>query len=225
MNSAALRYLVELHFQIVPHRSTQTELCFLCPEPGCHDVSGHRSVNLTNGLTHCFKCQKGGHIIPWLHRHGIQVEADTLVSLGQTKQASLHDEVESLLEPPRTYGENNRNLTLPRGFIPLSSPAAKESAYYKLIAKMANRKNLHISDFISAGAGFTREDPHWEPYVIFPVLLGGRVVYFQGRTYVDVPGRPTKRFPNRTVAPMGASHWIYDMDELRQNGPLRDKTH
>jgi hypothetical protein len=55
----------------------------------------------------------------------------------------------------------------------------------------------------------------WEPYAIFPCFEDRQVVYYQGRTYEDVPGESTKLFPRRTEAPWGARFWIYNIDELR----------
>ena len=87
---------------------------------------------------------------------------------------------------------------MPKGFTPLAKdtppPGKKHSIYYTLIAAMAERKHLDVADFIEVGAGYTRDDPQWEPYTIFPVFEFGTARYYQGRTYVDEADRPTKRF-------------------------------
>ena len=66
--------------------------------------------------------------------------------------------------------------------------------------------------------GFTKDfASKWEPFAIFPGLEYDRIVYYQGRTYYDDPGMSTKRFPNRTEAPLSSKYWIYNIDAL--NGP------
>jgi hypothetical protein len=107
-----------------------------------------------------------------------------------------------------------KDITLPAGFRWCSD--YPRSVYTELIGEMAERKNLSLQDFLQARVGFTKDDPKWEPYAIFPVVEFGHVVYWQGRTYVDTPGESTKRFPDRREAPFGAKHWVYGIDELRR---------
>ena len=106
-----------------------------------------------------------------------------------------------------------QDVRLPKGFT--YCHAKPKSIYTELIAEMAERKHLTIEELMEFKVGFTKDDPKWEPYAIFPVIEHGRVVYWQGRTYVDVPGESTKRFPNRTECPNSSKFWIYNIDELR----------
>jgi hypothetical protein len=46
-----------------------------------------------------------------------------------------------------------------------------------------------------------------------------RPVYYQGRTYRDVPGQPTKRFPSRSTLPFGSRYWVYNIDAVRRRRP------
>ena len=46
------------------------------------------------------------------------------------------------------------------------------------------------------------------------------MVYYQGRTYVDVPRESTKRFPTREECPNSSKFWIYNIDELRKTGGI-----
>jgi len=147
----------------------------------------------------------------WARHLGYMVEEGAIDSRplqeinvqGWTPQASLSPVV--------------RDISLPQGFRYCSDHP--KSVYTKLIADMAERKNLSIADLLAAQVGFTKADPLWEPYAIFPVLDYGRTVYYQGRTYDDIPGQSTKRFPGRREALYGARYWVYGIDDLR-----RDKT-
>ena len=104
-------------------------------------------------------------------------------------------------------------VKLPPGFIPIAKEP--KSAYAKFIVQMAERKNLDYDAFAEAGVGFTRTDPKWEPFAIFPVREYDLNVYYQGRTYVDIPGESTKLFPSNAAVKYGAAFWIYNLDELR----------
>jgi hypothetical protein len=85
---------------------------------------------------------------------------------------------------------------------------------------MAARKHLDLATLANAGAGFTRDDPRWEPYAIFPCHEWRRPVYYQGRTYVDTPGQSTKRFPSRAECPLSSRYWVYNIDRLRGGGKV-----
>ncbi len=102
---------------------------------------------------------------------------------------------------------------LPRGFTLCSD--APDSIYTKLIAEMAESKHLLLGDLEMARVGFTKRDPKWEPYAIFPVFEWGKVVYFQGRLYNSKPGEATKRFPSRREVPLGSKYWVYNIDKAR----------
>ena len=77
---------------------------------------------------------------------------------------------------------------------------------------MAKRKHLDFDILANAGVGFTRDDPRWEPFAIFPVFEWGRPVYYQGRTYVDTPGESTKLFPHKGECPLSSRYWLYNID-------------
>jgi hypothetical protein len=210
MIPAALRAEIESTFQIAKTRCTSEEIVFVCPE--CADVAGNRSVNLRTGLTNCWRCGKGRHnkayFLAWAAANGYHfTNAGELAGLS----------AEELLPEPeseRTRVPCVQEVDLPKGFVYLREEP--DSAYAMLIGRMAKRKRLTLEDFIEAEAGFTRDDPKWEQFCIFPVKELGRIVYFQGRTYVDVPGQSTKSFPSRREVRHGASCWIYNFDELRQ---------
>jgi len=108
-----------------------------------------------------------------------------------------------------------QEVELPTGFTPIAR--TKKCVYTKLIAEMAERKNLDYEAFAEAGVGYTMDDQIWEPFAIFPVVEYGMTVYYQGRTYIDVPGQTTKRFPSRSAVKWGASYWVYNIDEVRAN--------
>lgn len=208
MIGQALIREVESTFEVVPAKRTSHELVFLCPE--CGDKSGHRSLNLSTGQTYCFRCGKGanrkGHFLAWAKALGYEFSAeDGTINIPVEKL--LSDDTDTKKMPPVT------KLKLPDGFIRLEDEP--DSAYARLIGKMAVRKNLLLEDFIEAGAGFTRVDPRWEPFCIFPVVEYGMNVYYQGRTYTDIPGESTKLFPNRDAAKYGAAYWVYNIDALQ----------
>jgi len=208
MTGQTLRQTVESLFNVVRDRGTKEELYFVCPQPGCGDETGNRSVNLKTGKTNCWRCNKGGDFVRWAKFLGYEVTED-----GSSQAVPIED-----IDMSR-----NRNQTfimpvpvtvrLPEGFT--YCHAKPKSVYTELIGEMAERKHLSLADFFRAKVGFTRLDPKWEPYAIFPVFEFERVVYWQGRTYVDPPGESTKRFPDRQEVPNGAKFWIYGIDELR----------
>ena len=203
-----LKRLIERHFDVIPDRCHGDELVFICGSP-CPDTSGNRSVNLKNKKTSCWRCQKGGSIFSFLRQRGIALD-DLDEDIGDAW------EVDSLLKAKDETRLPFLKVDLPAGFEPLKGQEG--TYYYRLIKNMAERKNLTIEDFIKAGVGFTREDRKWEPYAIFPVKEWGQTVYYQGRTFNDIPGEPTKRFPNRNDLPFGAKYWLYNIDRARDAG-------
>lgn len=216
MNVERLKQLLRESFIEVPDRHRGDEFCIVCPD--CKDRSGHRAINLRTGLTNCFLCNRGGHINRWLQAHGVESEDDSLAYEGRQDWTLA---VEKLVYGPRRRANHRRasDPKLPKGFTPLakdSPPLGKRhSIYFTLIAALADRKHLDVADFIEAGAGYTRDDPQWEPYTIFPVFEYGQPRYYQGRTYVDEADRPTKRFPNKVLFPEGSAGHLYGFDELR----------
>jgi hypothetical protein len=206
-----LKQEIQHTFQIVPAKCTAQEIVFLCPE--CGDKSGHRSVNLRTGMTFCFRCNKGannkGNFLAWARALGFTFANATELSTVPLEQLFAET-------PPVSIVPVVTKVRLPRGFTPISEEPA--SVYTELITKMARRKNLDYQSFASAGVGFTRVDPRWEAFAIFPVVEYGIPVYYQGRTYIDVPDEPTKRFPSRGAVNYGAAFWIYNIDTLREQG-------
>lgn len=206
-----LRAEIESLFTVVPERSTDDELVFICPE--CGDQNGNRSVNLRNGMTNCWRCDKGssgrGLFVAWAKALGFELDGrqvytsesldKNLRELGGFSQASEEEGADA-----------DVSVDLPGGFTLLKDKP--NSAYTTLIGEMAERKNLCLEDLIRVNAGFTKTDSYWEPYCLFPVVESKRVVYYQGRTYIDEPGQTTKRFPSRKYCPFGARYWVYGID-------------
>lgn len=212
MKGSQLRIEIEnLGFHIIPDRTHGDEIVFVCPEPGCGDVSGNRSANLKNGKTSCWKCGKGGDFVRWARRLGYKIEEDGTVSA----EMSESEELLRSVEPEKTFVPVTSDAKLPRGFIRCAD--RMESVYTRMIGEMAVRKNLSLDDMVEAGVGFTKTDPVWEPYAIFPVSEWGQLVYYQGRTYVDEPGESTKRFPDRNSVKLGSKYWVYNVDEARES--------
>lgn len=213
MIGPALRQEIESTFQVVPSKSTPEELVFICPE--CGDRSGNRSVNLKSGKTFCWRCNKGksnrGNFLAWARALGHSFSADSGSSSLPMEQVLYREDAVKSVVPLV------QEIELPRGFTPILRKP--NSVYTKLIAEMAVRKNLTHADFVEAGVGFTSTDPYWEAYAIFPVYEYNTPVYYQGRTYVDVPDMPTKRFPSRSQVEYGAGYWVYNIDEVRSKQP------
>lgn len=213
MIGPTLKREIEAVFHVVRDKSSPDELVFLCPE--CNDRSGHRSVNLRTGVTFCWRCNKGannkGRFVAWARALGFEFSKDDYNSVPIER---LFDE-----EPSKSDLPVIKEVNLPRGFTAMAREP--DDVYTRLITKMAKRKHLGHDDFADAGVGFTRTTPKWEPFAIFPVYEYKVPVYYQGRTYVDVPGETTKRFPSRIEVPLGASYWIYNIDAVRKQLPKR----
>lgn len=207
MIGPSLKREIENVFDVVAHKSNSDELVFLCPE--CGDKSGHRSVNLRTGLTFCFRCNKGqnnkGNFLAWAHALGYRFSASNDFSGVSVADLLASPERRSVIPPIS-------KIKLPAGFTPIEQEPG--SVYTKLISRMAVRKNLDYDAFVEAGAGFTRVNPKWEPFAIFPVSEYNVDVYYQGRTYEDIPGESTKLFPSRSEVKYGAAYWVYNIDEL-----------
>ena len=202
--------LVESMFEVIPSRSTPTEVTFVCPQPSCSDKTGNRSVNLNTAATNCWRCNVGGNFFRWAQRLGYDVQDDNDVSLIDVSdlEDSLsrgHDKTMIPFIQP--------DIRLPRGWTRVANEP--DCAYAKWIGRMAVRKNLELNDLIQADVGFTRDDKKWERFAIFPVYEWKRLVYFQGRTYNETPGQNTKRFPSEEEVPLGSRYWVYGIDELR----------
>ena len=208
MKGAALKSLVDDLFTVVKDRSTQDELVFVCPQPGCGDTSGNRSVNLKSGKTGCWRCGKGGDFVRWARGLGYNIEDGFSHQAVPLEEINVTQDVDKADILPTVA-----NIKMPDGFT--YCHVRLKSVYTELISEMAERKNLAIKDLMKAKVGFTKLDPKWEPYAIFPCFEYGEIVYYQGRTYVDTPGESTKLFPTRQEAPYGARFWVYGIDELR----------
>lgn len=211
LNAAALKRIVHALFDVVENRSTDTEMTIICPQPGCGDSSGNRSINLQTGVTNCWRCGVAGPLVKWAAKLGHEIDTDD-EGLYFDNDLKLEG-----LEFTKKTGEMVpyvNDITLPSGFVPLADEP--DSGYARLVARMAKRKNLTLEDFIAARAGFTRTNPRWEPYCIFPTHEWDNLVYYQGRTYSDTPGESTKRFPSKYEIPLGSRYWVYNIDALRQ---------
>jgi len=163
-------------------------------------------------MTSCWRCGKGkfnkGNFVAWAKANGFQ-----FTNAGDMTGVPL-SEVLVVPEAAKTRVPFITEVDLPNGFIYCREEP--DSAYSILIEKMATRKHLSFDDMLDADAGFTRKDSLWEPFCIFPVRELGRTVYYQGRTYVDIPGQTTKKFPSRNEVPRGSACWIYNIDEFRE---------
>lgn len=205
MSPDKLRHEIASTFQIIPDRSSEDEICILCPVPGCGDKSGNRYINVKTLFSHCWRCsnKQPSHVRTLFHIMGLEFNDDHVL------------EPEELRELLR--GKSQRALTpiqevdLPPGFELLSQ--SRNSCYWRFCREMAERKRLNIEDLEEAGAGFTREGA-WEAFCIFPVIEGPRVVYYQGRTYNDSGRDKTKKFPSKKEIPYGPSYWVYNLEAL-----------
>lgn len=183
----------------------------VCPDSGCPDKTGNRSVNLKTGLTNCWRCKQGGHVIPFLRRHDIEVDGE---SLEEIASIDVLEEIEKTIEGKQAPAPVE--VELPEGFTPLKDD--QTSIYARLIGQMAQRKNLYLQDFIESGAGYTRLGD-WEAFCIFPVWELGKLVYYQGRTYAPrFEGGITKKFPSKKFVPLGAGNWVYGYDRIIKPG-------
>lgn len=207
MTGNTLKATVKSLFTVVRERSTDEEIVIICPQPGCGDATGNRSVSVKNGKTSCWKCNVGGDFVRWARRLGYSVEDN--VSAASIKEViNLRPEQRSIL-PVVT------DVKLPEGFTKCRD--SLKSVRTRLIGEMAVRKNLALQDMLDCDAGWTSKNPLWEPFTIFPVYEYGKVVYYQGRTYCDVPDETTKKFPSRHELKWGARYWIYNIDALMKH--------
>ena len=211
MKGEQLKTTVNALFQVIRERSTSQEIVFICVEKSCGDTTGNRSASLVNGKTSCWRCGKGGDFVRWARRLGYIVGDEQV-------QSAPVDEIDLSCDlPGKDPLPPVLDIKLPDGFIPCS--ARPNSVYTQLIGEMAVAKRLTLDDFLEVGVGYTRRDPRWEPYAIFPVTEHGRNVYYQGRLYHAEPGVKTKKFPSRTEVKYGAKYWLYGLDEVKRLKP------
>ena len=212
-----LRDVLEAYFDVVDTRTTQDEVVIICPEIGCGDASGNRSFNLKNGTTSCWRCGNptSGHAGKWLVSKGVDISEIK----NQAVPTALIDKIEASLTT-NTKTKTQTTVSLPRGCRPLAGNS--QHKIYQLISSMAVRKHLEIQDLIDAGCQFTdaifESTADWRKYCIFPVYEMGRLVYYQGRTYMDTPGASTKMFPSKHVLPQGSKYWVYNWDAASKPG-------
>lgn len=204
---------IESVFKVMRDRSTADEIVIVCPE--CGDQSGNRAINIKTGKTFCWRCNKGrngkGHFGAWARALGYTFTSDDGSSSVPVAELLYEPEVDKSTVPVL------QEVELPEGFTPIVR--TPKSIYTQLITKMARRKNLDYDDFVEAGVGYTMDHPVWEPFAIFPVREYDMCVYYQGRTYVDVPGETTKKFPSRREVTFGAGNWVYNIDVVRAHKP------
>jgi hypothetical protein len=209
LNPRYLRRLLEQNFDVISDRSNSDEVTIVCPQPNCQDRSGNFAIDLKKGVVHCWRCNYGNHVIPFLRSHDVEVDSE---SLEEIVTATPLDQLESELSEQEA--PTNHQVELPEGFTLLSQEP--KNIRTLLIAQMAERKHLYLDDFVEAGTGFTRLGD-WEPFAIFPVYEMGRLVYYQGRTYAKrFEGKITKKFPSKKELPFGAGHWVYGYDRIIQ---------
>lgn len=204
MSPEQLKSEISASFQIVKERSSDTEICIICPL--CKDTSGNRNINLKTLYTNCWRCpsDQPHHVKTLFRSAGLEFNDNYILEI---------EEVLALLrEKPKAALTPVQDVPLPEGFEPLSEN--RKSCYWRFCRDMAQRKHLDIEDLEEAGAGFTRTGP-WEPFCIFPVVEQPRMVYYQGRRYSEEPGEKTKKFPSKHEVPYGPSFWIYNLDALR----------
>jgi hypothetical protein len=202
---------VEAVFDVVPSRCTGEEVVFICPQPGCGDSSGNRAVNLKSGKTNCFRCGVGGDFFRWAKRLGITVEA------GHITAASAASDLLDMLSTKSTSTVLHPvavDVRLPRGSVRLAEEL--DSAYAKLIRRMAIVKRLDLEDMVRADVHFTRRDPRWDRYAIFPVYEWERLVFYQGRSFSKDPNVMGKLNPSREQVPFSARYWVYNIDAARR---------
>lgn len=212
MKGQQLKAEVEALFEVVPSRCTADEIVIICPVPGCGDQSGNRGISLQTGMTNCWRCNKGGPFVKWARFLGYEISEDVSSALSVQKTSDLLNQ--AFEDRHKVLVPVVSSIKLPRGFTPLRKE--RGSVYYRLIEKMAVKKNLEQWDMVEAGVGFTRDDPYWEPYAIFPIVEWGNTVYYQGRLYRSKPGDVTKKFPSKKFLPLGSKYWVYDIDEVRK---------
>ena len=207
-----LRRQVEALFDVVPGRCTADEVVFICPTcaaAGNPDRTGNRSVSLKTSATNCWRCGKASrNFAKWCRSLGYEVDDE---GAGEPDVSAVEEVMNATASKSMTPVISG--CKLPRGFTLLTD--APNSVYSRLIGEMAEHKRLTWEDLERVRVGFTREDPTWEPYAIFPVFEWERVVYFQGRLYNPKPGEPTKRFPSRSSTPLGSRYWVYNNDSAR----------
>ena len=208
-----LKREIESLFVVVASKCTPDELVFICPE--CGDKTGNRAVNIKSSKTFCWRCNRGknnkGHFVAWARALGYEITADSGFSSTPVNELLYQDESKPSGVPVL------QEVDLPKGFIPIAR--TPKSIYTKLITDMARRKNLDYQDMVEAGVGYTPDDPYWEAYAIFPVQEYRMTCYYQGRTYIDVPGETSKRFPSRKYVKWGAGYWVYNINEVRLKKP------
>jgi hypothetical protein len=215
-----LKTVAEGLFQVIPSRSSKDELVVLCEQPRCGDQSGNRSINIKTGKTNCWRCGVGGDFLNWIKTLGHDPDLSDISLYDTTTLDDAMKDLDAVYATKRSVMAVTNDIKLPRGFRPLAEH--KGTGYAKMIERMAVRKHLDIQTFERVGAGFTMEDPRWEPFCIFPVFEYGRVVYYQGRTYTDPKPDPvtgkkasTKQFPTKYEIPLGSRYWVYNIDKLR----------
>lgn len=209
MNPDKVRHEIAAVFQIVKERSSEDEICVICPVPGCPDKTGNRHINVRTLYTHCFRCprEQPNHVKTLFRLLGLAFEDQHVLEPAELAEL-LRGKPQKALTPLQ-------EVPLPEGFELLSEN--RNSCYWDFCRGMAERKHLEIEDLETACAGFTR-DGDWEPFCIFPVIEGPRVVYYQGRRYSDEGEEKTKKFPSKKQVPYGPSYWIYNLDALKPEG-------
>ena len=208
MTATQIKQFVEVNFTVVKERYGGDELAFICPQPGCQDHTGNRSVNLKSQKTSCFRCNIGGSFSAWVARLGYDIgEGDKTVSTTMELLEMLDKKTESTIVKPV-----NVKVKLPKGSIRLNHG----SAYVKAIERMAIKKHLSLDDMLNADVHVNYTNPQWDSYAIFPVYEWGKLVFYQGRLIAANEGMLPKRNPSRMAVPFGAKFWAYNIDEARR---------
>jgi hypothetical protein len=200
-----LKSEIAANFQIVKDRSNDEEICIICPVPGCGDKNGNRSINVKTLHTNCWRCgsKQPHHVKTLFQSVGLEFEDNHILEPSEL--------LEMLRPKPGKVLTPVQDVPLPEGFELLSEN--RDSCYWRFCREMAERKHLSIEDLEEAQAGFTRFG-NWEPFCIFPVIEGPRIVYYQGRRYSDEGEEKTKKFPSRKEVPWGVRYWIYNLEAI-----------
>ena len=97
-----LRALVEGAFTVIPSRCTRDEIVFLCPEPGCQDQSGNRSVNVHTLVTNCWRCNRAGNFLNWAHKLGHEFDLNDIDLYDQRSVEELYGDLDALYVSKRS---------------------------------------------------------------------------------------------------------------------------
>lgn len=160
-------------------------------------------LHIDKRKAHCFKC--GEHKSPV----ELLMDIENFTTLQEAyRLLNLQEEYEQYDGRVSTGPIEYKELTLPESFTPI---LYESSIMGKLAQKYLKKRRFNIDKLARKGVGYCTAG-EYEGYIIFPFYQKSKLVFFQGRTFLN--NGPKMRNPPEEDFGIGKTQILYNADAL-----------